>query len=562
MEYREAREYIQKASVYGIVPGLSNIKRLCGYLGNPQEELRVIHIAGTNGKGSTGAFIEAILRAAGIRTGRFSTPAVFDYSEQFQVNGENISPARYAHYIDLIKTASEQITEEGYPHPTPFEMETALAFMYFRDEDCGAAVIEAGMGGGMDATNVISKSIASVITPIGMDHMRFLGDTKEEIALHKAGIIKENGIVITAPQADCVMRVIEREAARNNAKLFISDRDIDYEISLKGEYQRTNAALAAEVCRRVGFNITEREIEYGLKNTVWHGRFEKICEEPELIIDGAHNEHGARALMKSIDRYYRGRKIIYIMGVLCDKEYKKIAELTAHRADKIYTITPPRPRGLKNETLAAAVGEFNKNVEAVTLDAALKLCFKEKDAVIAAFGSLSFLGELVGKVRNILSMRKCNNILNNEKFKKLMKQLEDAERDRIYCKHDITHLMDVARAGYIINLENDLGIPKEIIYGAALIHDIGRVAQYTDGIHHHEAGAKIAEEILPQCGYTEEETKLIAQAVREHRSIPERAETLGDIIAAADKQTRMCMLCGEYDTCKWEEREKNTNLTV
>lgn len=562
MDYEEARKYVNDSSKYGIVPGLSNIKRLCTALGNPQEGLSVIHIAGTNGKGSTGAFVEAVLRDAGIKTGRFVSPAVFEYTEQFTVNGENIPKERYAWYINKIRTAVIGITGNGYPHPTPFEIETAAAFMYFNDEKCDAVLIEAGMGGGLDATNVISRSLVSVITPIGIDHANFLGDTEEKIAEEKAGIIKENGIVVTAPQSETVMNVIKNTANMKNADLFVSAAECNYKISLPGEYQRRNAALASEVCRHTGFDITETNIENGLKHAVWHGRFEKICDSPEFIIDGAHNIHGAQALMESIDLFYKNRRIIYITGIFRDKEYEKIAEITADRAEKIYTVTPDNPRGLDNKILAKTIRKYNKNTEAVTLDAALRMCLNERDAVIVAFGTLSFLGTIKKKADDMLKMKKVNNILSNEKFRSLLMQIEEMEKDRIYCRHGISHLMEVARAGYILNLENKLEIPKEIIYGAALLHDVGRLEQYNKGIHHHEAGAAIAAEILPQCGYTHEETELIVGAIKEHRNLPKKIETLGDVIASADKATRMCMLCGAFDTCKWKEEERNLGLTI
>lgn len=559
MDYDEARNYIKKSAEYGIVPGLANITELCNSLGNPQEDLKIIHIAGTNGKGSTGAFIEATLTDAGLKTGRLVSPAVFEYLEQFRINGRNMSGMKYAYYISRIREIADKMT----PHPTPFEMETAAAFAYFRDEKCDIVLIEAGMGGGMDATNVISKSVVSVITPISMDHMRFLGNTIEDIAEAKAGIIKENGLVVSARQEKAVMAVIERKCREKNAELIVCNDEEEYEISLDGEYQRQNASLAAAVCRQLtDFGIKENNIENGLKNTVWHGRFERICDEPVFIIDGAHNIDGAKRLHESIEKYYSGRKIVYIMGVLRDKEYKKIAKITAPSAEYIYTITPDNPRGLDNAELAETVREYNRNVSAVSMDTALKCCIGRNDAVIVAFGSLSFLGELKEKADNMLRMRKCSRILRNEKYLKILSQTEEAEKDRIYCNHGINHLMDVARAAYIINLENKLDIRKELIYGAALMHDIGRYAQYTEGIHHHKAGAEIAEEILPECGFTADETKQIADAVKCHRKNSGRIKTLSDVIAAADKQTRMCMVCGAADTCKWSDDEKNMDIVI
>lgn len=554
MNYSEAREYVSKNQ--SIVLGLDNIRRLCALLGNPQNSLKIIHIAGTNGKGSAGAFIEAILRDAGLRVGRFSSPAVFEYREQWTINGENITEEKYAAYIGKIRLASE-----GKCAPTPFELETALAFLYFCEEKCDIVVVEVGMGGAEDATNVISKSLVSVITPIALDHAAYLGSSIEEIAAAKAGIIKENGAVVTAPQAEEVMAVLKKTAAQKHASLTIAKNSTDYEISLRGAYQRENAALALEVCRHID-GVSGENIKNGLKNAVWRGRFEKICSNPELILDGAHNPHGARALADSIDLYFKDRRIIYITGVFADKDYEKIAKITAPKADKIYTVTPPSARGLENTKLAEAFGRFNPNVEALTLDTALKLCLNEEDAVIIAFGSLSFLGDLKRRAEDIIRMRKCSKILKNAEFRGLLAKINEAEKNRIYCLHGIEHLMDVARAGYIINLENRLNIPKEIVYGAALMHDIGRWAQYEGTMEHHIASAEAAERILPQCGYTREETALISDAVRAHRNTSEKIETLSDVIAEADQKTRMCMLCSASDTCKWKEIEKNNDLII
>lgn len=558
MNYSEAREFINNASRYGIVLGLDNIKRLCSLLGNPQDKLTVIHIAGTNGKGSTGAFIEAVLQAAGLRVGRFSSPAVFCYREQWTVNGEKISKQRFAEYIGRIKNITDN---EPDLHPTPFEIETAAAFMFLNDEKCNISLIEAGMGGSGDATNIIKSSLVSVITPIALDHSRFLGNTVSEIAEAKAGIIKKGSAAVTAPQPEEAMAVIRRASAEKSAPLFIADSKSNYKISLHGEFQRQNAALAAEVCRHVN-GVTEQNIVCGLKTAVWPGRFEKICDKPEFIIDGAHNPQAAQALARSLELSFKGRRLIYITGVFSDKDYEKIAEVTAPAAEKIYTVTPPGPRGLDNSVFAQVIRKFNPNAEAVSLDTALKLCLEETDAVIAAFGSLSFLGEIKRRTEDIIRMKKCGNILHNSEFLKLLAQIDEAEKNRIYCRHGIEHLMDVARAGYIINLEKELNLPKEIVYGAALMHDIGRHAQYSGIAEHHIASAETALKILPQCGYTDAETALIADAVREHRSRSGNASALACVIAEADKSTRMCMICKASLTCKWKEDEKNSDLII
>ncbi len=559
MNYTESRAYAAAAG--GISPGLNSIRALCAALGDPQRGLKYIHIAGTNGKGSVGAFIEAVLIDAGLKVGRYSSPAVFDYLEQFRVNGENMSERTYARYITRIREEADKMN----PLPTPFEIETAAAFLYFREENCDIVLLECGMGGGGDATNIIEESLVSVITPISMDHMNFLGDTLGKIAAEKAGIIKENSVVVSALQKNEAMGVIENVCRDKNARLIISlDDGINRNISLAGAYQQDNARLAETVCRNLrGFKITEENIKNGLKNAVWHGRFEKICSNPELIIDGAHNPDAAERLMESIDLCYKNRRIIYIMGVLGDKNYKKIAEITAPRAEKIYTITPDSPRALDNAALADAVKEFNPNVEAVNMRTALRLCLDKTDAVTIAFGSLSFLGDLSRMAADMIRMKKCDNIIKHKKFRELLSKITEAEKDRIYCRHGIEHLMDTARAAYIINLENGLNIPKELIYGAALIHDLGRYAQYAENAEHHEASAALTREILPECGYSAKETEQIARAVMSHRGNDrDKPRTLAEVLTAADNRTRLCMLCGASDTCKWSEYEKNHDLII
>lgn len=552
MNYTEARNYANENNT--ISPGLDNITALCDALDNPQNKLRIIHIAGTNGKGSVGAFIEAILKKEGLRVGRFSSPAVFDYREQFTVNGRNIEKPRYAELMGKIKTAAE----ESAINPTPFEKETALAFLYFFEEKCDFAIIECGMGGRLDATNIVKSSVA-VITPIDIDHTKFLGNSIEEIAAEKAGIIKENSIAVSANQEESVIKILRDTAKEKNAE-FILCNGTEYDISLKGAYQPYNAALARAAASAIG--VSEDSIKDGLNHTVWHGRFEIIHENPTVIIDGAHNVNGARALTKSLDLYYKDRKIIYIMGVFADKDYEKIAEITADRADMIYTITPPNPRGLDNGILAETVKKYNENVRAVSLDTAVKRCMEEKDAVTVAFGSLSFLSVIKNKVGNYLETEKCSEILNNAKFMNILERLKNAESDRIYCRHGIEHLLDVARAGYALILENGLDIPKGIIYAAALLHDLGRLAEYENNIPHEEESARLAREILPECGYNREETEYIADAILNHRTETDKIETLSDVLYEADKRTRMCMMCEAQSTCKWDKYDRNLNIVI
>lgn len=418
MNYNEAVEFISEAEGYGIVPGLDSIERLCRELSEPQNKLNIIHIAGTNGKGSTGAFIDSILRKAGYSTGRYISPAVMDYLEIIQLNGKNISPEEFGHYIGIVKEACERITQKGFPHPTAFEIETAAAFCFFADKDCDLILLEAGMGGREDATNIISSSILSVITSISLEHTKFLGNTLEEIASEKAGIIKHGGNVVTISQNTAVIDVLRKSCTQKSAYLKIAKiynitdykfenniqtftyKDLpDIKLSLLGKFQVENAVIAIEACRilkKEGFQISNENIYDGLYNASWQGRFQIIRkQDPVFIIDGAHNESAASRLRESIDIYFADSRIVYIMGMFKDKNYDAVVKLTAKRAEKIFTIKPRGPRGLDASVLASAVRQYNPNVTAAdSIKEAVDSSLKEECDVIIAFGSLSFLNEL------------------------------------------------------------------------------------------------------------------------------------------------------------------------
>ena len=411
MNYIEATEYINGVRKYGSVLGLRNMENLCRALGNPERDLNIIHLAGTNGKGSVGAFIDGILRAAGYSVCRYTSPAVFEYEEIWQYNGGNITRDELAHYIGIVKAAAENLVKDGEPHPTVFEIETAIAFLYCCDKKCDYAILETGMGGRLDAVNVIEKSRVSVITSIGIDHTAFLGETIEEIAYEKAGVIKQNGVVITAPQESVVMDVIENVCREKHAKLITTDKPsnargkifdygdmCDIEISLSGAFQPTNAAVAVEVAKELG--IDETEIRRGLKSAVWRGRFETICENPRVIIDGAHNAMAAKMLKQTIKEELKGQKLNFVIGVLADKDAEKIAEHTAYLADKIYAITPDNPRAMDKKDLAQILRKYNKNTETAEINEAVKKCMGDKERVTIAFGSLSYLKDVKKAVQN------------------------------------------------------------------------------------------------------------------------------------------------------------------
>lgn len=421
MKYQEALDYIDSLKKYGIVPGLDGIRRLCRLLGDPQEELSFVHIAGTNGKGSVLAYISTILKCAGYRVGRYLSPVIFDEREKIQVNERNISQKAFCQGMELIKAACNEIAAQGFPHPTPFEAETALAFWYFREKKCDLVVLETGMGGSQDCTNVIRNTCISVLASVSMDHMKFLGNTLSDIAAQKAGIMKEGRPAVTMCQKEEVMQVLKERAEKLSVPLTVADSSkaskirygierqrFDYdgmknlEIRLAGSFQIDNAVLAIESVKLLlqqGFVIKEAALREGLLQTKWPGRFSVIGKKPLFIADGAHNEDAAKKLARSIEFYFTNKRIIYIMGVLRDKEYEKIIELTHSYADQIITITPPEnPRGMGAYELAARIAEVHPQVTAAdSLEEAVEMSclLAGKEDVIIAFGSLSYLGRLI-----------------------------------------------------------------------------------------------------------------------------------------------------------------------
>lgn len=421
MKYQEALDFIEKITGLGIVPGLDSIKELCRELGNPQETLKFVHIAGTNGKGSTLAFISTILQAAGYRVGRYVSPTIFEYRERIQVDGKMISKVALGELMEQVKAACERMVVRGLSQPTPFEVETALAFLYFQKKKCDIVVLETGMGGLYDATNLITTTQVAVITSVGMDHMQFLGDTVEKIAGQKAGIIKNECYVICMKQDEAVMQVVDQATNEKQAMLVVADAEeaakvrygvekqqFDYAgmknltIALAGKHQIANAVVAIEAVRALGqkgFAVSEQAIREGLLATRWPGRFTVVSKKPLFIVDGAHNEDAAQKLADSIEFYFTNRRIIYIMGILKDKEYDKVISLTHKYADQIITVTPPNnPRAMHAYDLAKEIAKVHTAVTAVdSLEEAVEMSslLAGKDDVIIAFGSLSYLGRLM-----------------------------------------------------------------------------------------------------------------------------------------------------------------------
>lgn len=427
MTYDQAYEYIEECARYGSVPGLESIKELCGRLCDPQDELRFIHIAGTNGKGSISAYISSVLKKAGMRVGRYISPTICTYLERFDIGGRSMSKADFSRYIEKVKPICETMEEEGFPHPTAFEIETAIAFLYFRDKKCNIVVLECGMGGRLDATNIVRNTVLSVFAHIDMDHMQYLGDTLVKIAKEKAGIIKPGAAVITGPQEECVYEAIKKRAEEVKASVytvspsniacslkgvsFVTDGDKPvrkWKTPLIGIFQAYNAAVAVAALRTLRImdkglerKLSDETIASGLAETVWPGRMQIVSRKPLTIIDGAHNPDAAKRLKESLDILVPDRPKILIMGMLKDKETDAVAGIMCRDARAIFCVTPPNnPRAMRSVNLAAEVREYNNNVTSVdSVEEAVEMAtlFASQDdrSVIIAFGSLSYMGRMI-----------------------------------------------------------------------------------------------------------------------------------------------------------------------
>ena len=402
MNYKEARVYLDEVSKYGSVLGLDNMRELLDRLGNPQDDLKFIHISGTNGKGSALSYMSTILSGAGLRTGRYISPTLYAYRERIQVDGEMIDRESLAALVTVVKEAVDAM-----------------------EKKCDIVVLETGLGGTLDATNVVKTTVMEMISSIGMDHMEFLGGTLQEIAENKAGIIKPRTWVVSAEQDPQAAAVIRRVCREKECRLSVVDPDAfqdvhygydrqtfsykdwkDVEITLAGTYQVTNAALAleaVEALRNLGYSLTEEQVRKGMKEAFWRGRFSVIHKNPVVVIDGAHNPAAAKVLKDSLETYFQGKDLHFIFGVFADKDYQSVISMTAPLAKHIITIqTPDNQRALPAEQLRDAVAKVNPSVEAAgSIREAVRKSMEnaQKDDVIVAFGSLSFLGELDREVQ-------------------------------------------------------------------------------------------------------------------------------------------------------------------
>lgn len=424
MNYTEALAYIHNTYKFGSKLGLENIKYLLDLLGNPQNELKVIHIAGTNGKGSTASFINSMLVKAGYRVGLYTSPYLEVFTERIRINGENIPEDKLANITALVKRRIEEMVSQGKNHPTEFEVVTAIALYYYAKEEIDFLVLEVGLGGRLDATNVIDNPLVSVITSIDFDHMQFLGDTISKIAFEKAGIIKEHSHVVSYPQREEANKVIVDACKKRKSSLFtFSVEDIRAHtqdirgqkysatilgkqfknvcIQMLGTHQIFNSATAlcvVEVLRNeLDIKISENAIYDGLKETKWAGRMEAIKNDPLVIIDGAHNLQGVKSLANSIKTLLKSYEITLLIGILKDKEVDEFLEILIPNVKRIVVTKPNNPRAMDVETLVSKISKYKKEVYACeSIEEATKKAIEitNNDEAIVCAGSLYMIGEV------------------------------------------------------------------------------------------------------------------------------------------------------------------------
>ena len=422
MTYQEALAYIHAVHWQGHKPGLARTRALLAALGDPHKQLRFVHVAGTNGKGSTAAMLDSCLRCAGYKVGLFTSPYIIRFNERIQVNGAPIPDGDLVRLVEQVRPVAAAMADV----PTEFELITALGMLYFAQQHCDIVVLEVGLGGALDSTNVIDPPECAVITALGMDHVKELGPTLADIAAAKAGIIKPGSPVVSyggAPEAD---RVIAAAAAAQNAPLTVADfskltlraagldgQTFDYDglagltLPLLAGYQPRNAAVAIEALRALrgrGWQVPDSAIRQGLAQVRWPGRFELLRREPPFLLDGSHNAHGMRATVESLRARFPGEKFVFLVSIMADKDAGEMLRLLLPLAKAFVTVTAPSPRAIPAAELAARIEALGGRAEpADTIPAAVA-----RTDALAAGGPAAALGTLYfsGEVREAVEKQK------------------------------------------------------------------------------------------------------------------------------------------------------------
>lgn len=429
MKYEEAMKYITEVGNFGSNYGLERTYKLLEHLGNPERDLKLIHIAGTNGKGSTTSMITEILMGEGYKVGMYTSPFIEEFEERIQINRNNIPKESLAILMDEIKVAVDKVIEAGYNHPTEFEIITVLMLLYFKKENIDFGVIEVGLGGTLDSTNVI-KPIIQVITSISFDHTNLLGNTLEKIAREKVGIIKKGIPTVIYPQQEEVLKVIKNKCFEMDSELYIANNEnlkfknivnldkpyqllkynneIDILLPLLGEHQIINLSVAMQAIEVLNnkniIDISIANIVKSIKNVSWKGRLEVLSNNPYVVIDGAHNIQGIKTLSRNIKKYFKYENLYLILGILADKDVEEMIKIITPMAKKVYSVTPNSIRGELAESLKDEVSKFNKNCKAFDKyeEAYLEALndASEKDLILAS-GSLYMIGDMRKIIRKI-----------------------------------------------------------------------------------------------------------------------------------------------------------------
>lgn len=416
MTYSQALEYIHTALPAGSKPGLERTNALLSLMNNPEKSLSFIHLAGTNGKGSIASMTASVLTESGYKTGLFTSPWIFTFNDYMRIDGETVSNDELADIVSRLKPLADTLTDK----PTEFEFTVCVAMEYFSRHGCDIVCMEAGMGGELDATNVIPSPVAAVITNIGIDHTAYLGDTLEAIARVKSGIIKENTTAVVYGSTPSVEAVIKDRCAEVNAAFVKADRDAvipvnatleyqsfnwknisDIRLTLLGDHQLKNVATVltlAEVLREKGFGIPDTAVKSGLERVRWQGRFEVVSHAPTFIIDGGHNPQCIEELVNNVKKYITAKPLAVLTGVLADKDYEAMYSEMSRLADAFVTVTPPSPRALTAEKLAeylTSLGATATPCKAIAEGVALAKEKAGEGGTVLAYGSLYSIGEIM-----------------------------------------------------------------------------------------------------------------------------------------------------------------------
>lgn len=425
MTYNEALEYIHSLYWRGKKSGLEKTNELLELCGHPEKELRCIHIAGTNGKGSTAAMLDSVCRCAGLKTGLYTSPYIVRYNERVQVNGQQIPDETLARLTEYLAGLTEQMEVP----PSEFEFGTVLAFLYFKEQQCDLVILETGLGGAFDSTNVVEKPLLCVITALGLDHTAQLGNSMEEIAAAKAGIIKHGVPVVFYGENEIGEAVIRERCKECGAELTVpnhSELKSEYvgtlfecqrfsykqqehiELALSGLYQQKNAVVvleAIELLRQQGVMLSDGAVREGLQKVYWQARLEVLREKPLLLADGSHNPQGMQATVESLKQYFPERKLQFVFGAMADKELDVMIPMFLPLAKKVYITSPSVPRAMKTEDLLAVCKEHcgEQKTEFVVCphpkDALEAVTAETEEEIIVVIGSLY----LVGEVKQVLA---------------------------------------------------------------------------------------------------------------------------------------------------------------